>query len=82
MILYSRDVTDRKRAEQRLSLTLADEHRKREARLQDTEHLAQDITDRKHAEQLVEEANRRVQLTLDSITDQFFAFDKAGGSRT
>jgi PAS domain-containing protein len=35
-----------------------------------------DITERKCTEALLRQAHERVEMILDSITDQFFAFDR------
>jgi len=39
------------------------------------EHLRNEIGERKQAEGLLREANEKVKMVLDSITDRFFAFD-------
>ena len=69
----ARLLSEQKRAAEQLELRVAE----RTMELSNlNEELRKEIADHKLAERLLREANERVEMVLDSITDMFFAVDK------
>jgi PAS domain S-box-containing protein len=73
------DITSRKEAEEALARARAESETRVMERTRQlaavNEELNKEIVERKQTEGLLREANERVEMVLDSMTDNFFAFD-------